>query len=467
MKKKAGIYSVLIVFLWLSCKDEKEIRTVNNLPNIIYILADDLGYGDLGCYGQTKFTTPNIDKLAKQGLLFTQHYAGATVCAPSRSALLTGQHTGHTPIRGNKKIELPKESVTIAEVLKNNGYVTGGFGKWGLGTSGNSGSPLQQGFDTFYGYYSQMLAHHYYPNNLWDNDKKINLTENDGLKKGQYAPNLIHKKALSFIDNHKTKPFFLFYPSIIPHAELFAPQKYMNRFVGKFKNDSKYKGVDNGKFYKKGRYGSQENPKAAFAAMVSLLDDQVGEIVQKVKDLGLEENTIFIFTSDNGPHNEGGAKPYFFNSNGIYKGLKRDLFEGGIRVPMLVKWKGKIKEGTTTKHSSAFWDVLPTFTDILGVKTPSKTDGISFLPTLLQEKKQQKHDYLYWEFHELKGRKAILKDNWKLVVYKVKTEPKYFLFNIDKDPSEKINLVEEMPEKVNELKALMANARTESKDFTF
>ncbi|MHB0756724.1 arylsulfatase [Polaribacter sp. M15] len=458
----------LILLISSSCAlKKKNNASITQKPNIIYILADDLGYGDLSAYGQTKFSTPNIDKLAKEGILFTQHYAGSTVCAPSRSSLMTGLHTGNTPIRGNSKMELPKKSLTIAEILKDHGYATGGFGKWGLGTSGKSGSPLHQGFDTFFGFHSQMLAHHYYPNFLWDNDTKVILKGNQGLNKKQYAPNLIHQKALSFIEKHQKAPFFLFYPTIIPHAELFAPKQYINQFIGKFNPEKSYKGVDQGKLYKKGRYGSQKNGHAAFVAMITLLDDQVGEIVQKIKDLGLEKNTIFIFTSDNGPHKEAGADPIYFNSNGIYKGFKRDLFEGGIRVPMIVKWKGKIKENSTTNHPSAFWDVLPTITDLLNVDLKTKTDGISFLPTLLQNEPQKKHDFLYWEFHEKGGRQAVLKNHWKLIKYNVKKTPKFFLFDIEKDPGESINLADKMPQKFKELKKLMASARTESQQFKF
>lgn len=457
----------LIIISISSCSEKKKGVLNVNKPNIIYILADDLGYGDLSCYGQTKFSTPNIDALAKEGLLFTQHYSGSTVCAPSRSALMTGQHTGNTPIRGNKKIELPKASFTVAELLKQNGYATGGFGKWGLGTSGAQGSPLNQGFDTFFGYHSQRLAHHYYPNHLWDNNKVIILEGNKGLNKKQYAPVLIHKKALSFIDNHKNEPFFLYYPTIIPHAELFAPQDYIEKFKGKLEPEKSFVGIDEGELYKEGRYGSQENSHAAFAAMITLLDDQVGEIVQKVKDLGLEENTIFIFTSDNGPHKEGGADPDYFNSNDGLKGYKRDLYEGGIRVPMIAKWKGKIAAGTTTNHPSAFWDVLPTFADLLKVDAPFKTDGISFSPTLLHQENQKKHDYLYWEFHELNGRQAVLKDHWKLVKYNVKTKPEYFLFDLQNDIEETNDLKGTNTAKLEELKTIMANARTASEDFKF
>ncbi len=455
-----------------SCIEKKAAISNNSKPNIIYILADDLGYADLSCYGQSHFQTPNIDKLAQEGLMFTQHYAGSTVCAPSRSSLLTGQDTGHTPIRGNKQSEmgqlpLPRESYTIAELLKDNGYVTGAFGKWGLGNSGSEGDPLNQGFDEFFGYHDQKLAHHYYPYYLWNNDKIFTLNENEGLEKRQYAPNLIHEKALSFITNHKDEPFFLYYPSIIPHAELFAPKDYMDLFVGKFNPEKPFKGIDEGEDYKKGGYGSQQNPHAAYAAMITLLDHQVGEIMKKVKDLGLENNTIFIFTSDNGPSKEGGADPDYFDSNGIYRGIKRDLFEGGIRVPMIVKWEGKIKPNRITDHMSAFWDVMPTLAELLKVDPIRSSDGISFLPTLLDLGKQKKHEYLYWEFHELGGRQAIRKDYWKLVKNKVNKGGDYLLFDLSKDASESKNLADEIPKKVKELTELLETARTESKDFKF
>ena len=321
---------------------DNHTENISSKPNIIYILADDLGYGDLSNLGQKHFKTPNIDKLAKEGMLFTQHYAGSSVCAPSRSSLLTGLHTGNTFIRGNKEVRpegqfpLPKNTVTFPKMLQTEGYTTGAFGKWGLGFPGSEGEPLQQGFDTFYGYNCQRLGHHYYPYHLWDDNQKVILDRNSGKKKEQYAPNLIHQKALNFIDKNKDKPFFLFYPTIIPHAELAAPKEYMEKFIEKFSPEKPYKGLDDGEKYRNGNYESQTHPHAAFAAMITLLDDQVGEIMQKIKDLGLEKNTIIIFTSDNGAHQEGGADPNFFNSTGGLRGFKRDLFEGGIRVPLII-----------------------------------------------------------------------------------------------------------------------------------
>ena len=467
------IIFALIVLFACTPQDSKNNQVQQKQPNVIYILADDLGYGDLSSYGQEKFTTPHIDQLAKEGLLFTKHYAGSTVCAPSRSSLLTGQHTGFTPVRGNIELEdgqlpLPDSTFTLAELFKAHKYKTGIFGKWGLGGISTEGNPLKQGFDEFFGYINQRLAHHYYPDYLWDNEEKQILEKNQGLSKGQYAPDLIHQKALAFIDKNKDAPFFLFYPSIIPHAELFAPEEYMNQFIRKYPETKSFKGTDEGEKYKKGNYGSQEHPRAAFAAMMTLLDDQVGELVQKVKDLGLEDNTIFVFTSDNGQHKEGGQDAKFFNSNGELRGHKRDLFEGGVRVPMIVKWSNHVQPDTTTDHASAFWDVLPTFADILNDDKELTTNGISFLPTLLnQPDKQKKHDYFYWEFHENNSKQAIIKNNWKFVITKLNTEPRYFLFNLENDESEEHNLVSTYPEKVAELEQLMKESRTPSKHFNF
>ena len=378
--------------------------TAQQKPNIVYILADDLGYGDLSCYGQKRFQTPNIDKLASQGMLFTQHYAGCTVCAPSRSSLMTGLTSGHTPIRGNKSVTpegqypIAAETFTMAEMLKETGYVTGAFGKWGLGSSGSEGDPNNQGFDEFYGYNCQSLAHNYYPGHLWDNQMKVILEGNSGDKFGEYAPEMIQQRALQFIEKNKDKPFFLFYPNTIPHAELLLPEENLKEFRGKFLPEKVFKGAEPGsQNFRNGPYGTQSESHAAFAAMVTLLDQQVGEVVAKLKELGLEKNTIIIFTSDNGPHLEGGADPDYFDSNGPLKGYKRDLYEGGIRVPMIACWPDKIAAGSKSDHVSAFWDVMPTVAELAGVKSPQKIDGISFLPTLLGKSGQKVHKSMYWE----------------------------------------------------------------------
>lgn len=444
------------------------------LPNIVYILADDLGFGDLSCYGQQKFSTPNIDRLAREGMLFTQHYTGCTVSAPSRSCLMTGQHTGHTPIRGNKGWEpegnwpLPNDAYTVAEMLKSKGYVTGAFGKWGLGYIESEGDPNKQGFDEFYGYNCQGLAHNYYPDHLWHNHEKVLLSENDSGKTGAYSADLIHKAALNFIRTNRNKPFFLFYPTTIPHAELFAKEEYMKIFRGKFDPEKSYKGVDEGKSFRLGPYGSQPEGHAAFAAMVTELDDYVGEILFMLKEFGLEKNTIVIFSSDNGPHLEGGADPDYFNSNGDLRGYKRDLYEGGIRTPMLVKWPAKVNAATITTHISAFWDILPTFAEITGAEIPENIDGISFLPTLLG-KKQKQHEYLYWEFHEQGGKTALRMGNWKAVKLNAdkNSQKNIELYNLSTDIGETKNIASSNPEIVKKIEEIMDLAHIKSDIFPF
>ncbi len=308
-------------------------------------------------------------------------------------------------------------------MLKTQGYVTGAFGKWGLGYIDTEGDPNAQGIDEFFGYNCQSLAHNYYPDHLWNNHEKILLHENDSGKTGIYSADIIHKTALEFMEKNRKNPFFLFYPTTIPHAELIAREEYMNMFRGKFEPEKSFRGVDDGANYRLGPYGSQSESHAAFAAMVTQLDDYVGEIMAKLAELGLDKNTIVIFASDNGPHQEGGADPDYFDSNGPLKGFKRDMYEGGIRTPLLVMWPGKIKAGTTSDHVSAFWDVMPTLAEVAGMKSPENIDGISFLPTLLGKKKQAKHEYLYWEFHEQGGKVAVRMENWKAVKRDIDKNP--------------------------------------------
>ena len=444
-------------------------------PNIIYILADDLGYGDLSCLGQEKFKTPHIDGLKAKGMFFSQHYSGSTVCAPSRSALMTGRHTGHTFVRGNKEVQpegqvpIPADEVLLPEILKEAGYVSGAFGKWGLGYPGSEGDPLSQGFDVFFGYNCQRLGHHYYPYHLWENDRKLILEENSGTAKGAYAPELIHERTLRFIEDNRDKAFFCYVASIIPHAELVAPEEYMEMFRDRLPEKKPYKGYDQGPKLRQGQYQSQPEPRAAFAAMVKLLDDQVGEIVAKTEELGIADRTLIIFTSDNGPHQEGGADPDYFNSNGPFRGHKRDLYEGGIRVPMIAYWPGVIKAGAKSDHISAFWDMVPTFTEIAGVETPSDIDGISLLPTLLGKGQQREHKYLYWEFHELGGRIAIRMGKWKGVRYNVLKKPdgKMELYDLHLDPGEKKNVARKYPAVVREMERMLETARTPSAVFQF
>lgn len=462
-----------LLFIVLCCQNSPQ--WVTSKPNIVLIVADDLGYGDLGIYGQQHFSTPNIDRLAKKGMLFTQFYSGSTVCAPSRSALMTGQHTGHTPIRGNKEVRpegqhpLPKSTPTLAKILQNEGYTTGAFGKWGLGAPGSEGDPIDQGFDTFYGYNCQRFGHHYYPTHLWHNRDSIPLPQNLNKADQAYGPELIHQQTLKFIDTHQKEPFFLYVPSIIPHAELAAPAAAMAPFRNQLLPEKAFIGVDDGPTFNQGPYRSQDECHAAFAAMVTLLDQQVGDIVEKLSTLGLLENTLILFTSDNGPHLEGGADPDYFDSNGILRGYKRDLYEGGIRVPLLAHWPGKIAPGTQTNHVAAFWDIFPTLSQLLNTQQKLNQDGLSFLPTLLGKENQMQHDYLYWEFHERGGRQAIRQGKWKLVKYNVlkAAETQIALFDLDQDPGEENNLASQFPEQTKELEAMLEKARTPSTDFPF
>lgn len=359
--------------------------------------------------------------------------------------------------------------VTVAELLKNKGYTTGVFGKWGLGYPGSKGDPNAQGFDTFYGYNCQRLAHNYYPYHLWDNQEKVLLNGNTGTQTNHYAPESIHNRALDFIEENQDTPFFLYYPSIVPHAELAAPERLMEKYRQQFSPEKEYKGVEeDSPLYKDGGYASQKHPRAAFAAMVHLLDEQVGEIRQKLEELGIAENTIILFTSDNGPHWEAGADPIFFNSNAGLRGHKRDLYEGGIRVPLIAFWEGKIKPNSHSAHVSAFWDFLPTVCEIVNVKTPENSDGISFLPEL-QEQDQKKHEFLYWEFHEQGGKQAVRFGNWKGVRLKMTANPStpIELYNLSTDKQERNNVADQNPNIVQQIDAIMRKEHKLSKTFRF
>ncbi|QIH34734.1 arylsulfatase [Sphingobacterium sp. DR205] len=444
-------------------------------PNIILILADDLGYGDVGFNGQKLIKTPNIDRLAKEGMIFSQFYAGTAVCAPSRSALLSGKHTGHTSIRDNLGVKpegqypIADSVLTIAEILKNAGYKTGAFGKWGLGPVGSEGDPNRQGFDRFYGYNCQSLAHRYYPSHLWDNHEKVVLKQNGDLEHTvDYAPDLIQQQALDFIGRHKEEPFFLFLPHILPHAELLVPddslfQYYKGRFA-----ETPFKGFD----YKKGSekptgYVSQKYPKATFAAMVARLDLYVGQVMQKLRESGLEENTLVIFTSDNGPHMEGGADPEFFNSAGGFRGIKRDLYEGGIRIPFIAKWPAAVRSGQQNDFIGAFWDMLPTLSEIVGTKAPKDIDGISFANALSGKKPQAQHEYLYWEFHKKGGKQAVRYGKWKGVRLNVLSNRNgpIELYDLSLDPQERHNIASEFPDIARKIAQFMAQAHVESPIF--
>ncbi len=440
-------------------------------PNVVLIVADDLGYGDLSCYGQEKFQTPHIDRLALSGTRFTRSYSGTTVSAPSRASLMTGLHTGHTPIRGNKEMEpegqypLPAKTFTLFQLFKNAGYVTGAFGKWGLGQPGSTGDPNNQDVDDFFGYNCQRMAHNYYPDHLWHNQTKIELPENRNGQFGTYAQDLIQSRALEFIDNHSNSPFFLYVPMVLPHAELVVPEDSIIRQLrGRFE-EKPYKGVDSGPHFRKGGYMSQEYPRATHAAMVKRIDLYVGQIIDKLKETGVYENTLIIFTSDNGPHREGGGDPDFFNSNGICRGYKRDLYEGGIRVPTIISWQKKVPAGRENSFPFAFWDYLPTFAQLLKQKAPTGTDGISVLPTIMGEKGQKKHDYFYFEFQEQGCRQAIIQGDWKLLHLDVRKGGRFELYNLASDPSENHNLIALFPLKATELKEMMKAARTDHPDW--
>jgi len=474
MPKQLSKTFITIAFVNLSMLLQPAItigqRATTTPPNIIFILADDLGYGDLGCYGQKLIQTPNLDAMAKQGIRFTQFYAGTAVCAPSRSSLLTGQHTGHTPIRGNKGVEpegqwpIPDSALTIAEVLKKAGYATGDFGKWGLGPVASSGDPIKQGFDSFYGYNCQSLAHNYYPDHLWQNDTRINFAANTLNSFADYSADLIHQKALSFISDQKNKPFFLYLSYTLPHAALQVPN---DSLFQKYKKLFKEKEQPIPEQWDGKGYAPQSYPHAAYAAMVNRLDIYVGQMLQKLRELGIDKNTLVIFSSDNGPHKEGGNDPVFFNSNGSLRGIKRDLYEGGIREPVIAWWPGKIKAGSTSDYTGAFWDFLPTFAELAKQPKPQNIDGISIVPALLGQKNAPVHPWLYWEFHEQGGKQAVRMGKWKGVKLNAAGNPNgpIELYDLQHDVSEKNNIAGKHPEIVQAIQKIMQEQHRESPDF--
>ncbi|WP_051107187.1 arylsulfatase [Niabella aurantiaca] len=468
--RNSGLIPVLIILLLVAEGSLIKIAAQQR-PNIVLILADDLGYGDVGVYGQQKIRTPHIDRLAREGKTFRQFYTGTAVCAPSRSSLLTGQHTGHTPIRGNKRVvpegqwPLPAGTHTIAQLLKNTGYTTGCFGKWGLGFPGSSGDPVKQGFDRFYGYNCQTLAHDYFPDHLWDNGRRIEFPNTRGSQKC-YAAEAIHDRALAFIQQNRDGPFFLFLAYTLPHAALQLPEDdtllayYKKAF---HETPVPVPGTWDGKGYRPQAY-----PKAAYAAMVGKLDGYVGDIMSRLKALGIDKNTLVIFSSDNGPHKEGGNDPVFFNSSGGLKGIKRDLYEGGIRAPFITRWPGKIKAGTRSDFSGAFWDLLPTFAALAGTEVPADVDGISIVPALLGEK-QKEHPFLYWELHEDGGKQAVRMGRWKGVRKNVfeSDAAAVELYDLRTDPGEQQNVAATHPQIVSAIAGIMSRSHTENPNFPF
>lgn len=453
-------------------------------PNIIYIYADDLGYGEIGPNGQEKIRTPNLDKMAKEGMRFTQHYTSTPVCAPARCALLTGKHTGHTYIRGNRERgqfadaeeggqwPLPEGTVTIGTLLKKADYVTGAIGKWGLGMTGNSGHPNKQGFDYFYGYLDQKQAHNYFPTHLWENTKwdtldnpfiyvhtprdpegktdsealenfsKNNLRPGDAgffdaYKGEDYSIDFMAAHAEQFIRRNKDRSFFLYLPFNIPHVSLQVPDSALKQYVGQFP-EQPYLGAQG--------YAPQKFPLSAYAAMITYLDSEVGKIFSLLDELGLDQNTIVMFSSDNGPTFNGGVNAEFFNSTAGFRGQKMDVYEGGIREPMLAWWPGKIKAGAVSNHISAQYDVMATLCDIAGTAPARDTDGISFLPTLLgKDKAQRQHDFLYFEYPEKGGQVAVRTGKWKGVKTDLRAHPSkaWELYNLEEDPFETTNVANE------------------------
>lgn len=441
----------------------------NSKPNIVLILADDLGYGDLSCYGQEVLHTPNIDQMASEGVMFTNHYTGSTVCAPSRASLLTGLHTGHVSVRGNRpEMQLYDEEITLGEIMKQAGYVTGAIGKWGVGSPPPVDDPERNGFDSFYGYINMWHAHNFYPEFLYRNGMKENLPGNkllliDGQnpwaelaegtgvakKKVTYVHDLFNKEALEFITASKDTSFFLYLAYNVPHA---------NNEAGRMFEDG-MEVPDYGEFADR----DWPNPEKGFASMIRNLDNSVGLINNRLIKLGLADNTLVIFFSDNGPHEEGNHKVDFFNSSGHLRGKKRDLYEGGIKTPFIAKWPRKIKPGTASGHISCFWDFLPSFCELAGVQVPENIDGISFIPAMTGKHEiQEEHPYMYWEFYEAGGKQAVRKGNWKGVRLDVSKGETYFeLYELSTDPAEELNIADKHPEIVRDMLKIMEESHTE------
>lgn len=469
-------------------------------PNIVFIFADDLGYNDLGCYGQKIIETPNIDALAQNGIRFTQYYTGSPVSAPSRCILLTGKHSGHAFIRGNHewsergdvwdyyKMEadpslegqypIPAESVTFSKMLQEKGYTTACIGKWGLGAPFTEGVPEKQGFDLFFGYNCQRQAHTYYPGHLWRNDEIVKLnnpfvvprtTELDGdgdqtksesyarYNLTDYAPALMLDETISFIRSAKDKPFFLHFTTVIPHVPLQAPKEWVDKYREKIREEEPYLG-------ERGYFPCQY-PMATYAAMIGYLDYQVGQIVEELKKLGLYENTIIFFTSDNGPVTTGGANSAFFGNakpfNQAANRLKSTVYEGGIRVPMIISWPAVIKTASVSDHVWAAWDIFPTFCDLAGAEHPGGLDGISVMPTILGKGRQKQHEYLYWEFPERRGQQAVRLGEWKGVRDSTRDgNLKVRLFNLKDDITEESDLSEKYPDIVKKMEDIMVQEHT-------
>lgn len=450
---------LLCLILPLACLVAPPGRGAEPPPNLVFILADDLGYGHLGCYGQQKIRTPNLDRLASQGMRFTQAYAGSHVCAPSRSTLMTGLHTGHTPVRANgKDRHLYAEDVTLAEVLKKAGYTTGGFGKWGLGTEKTPGVATKQGFDEWFGQYHQVHAHFFYPFWIWQNETRYPLPGNEGGKRGQYVHDVIHGKALDFIRRNKDRPFFAYLPYTLPHVELVVPEESERPYRGKFPKQA----IPDPR---PGYLGSEDGY-TTYAGMISRLDDHAGQVLALLKELGIEDRTLVLFSGDNGPQ---GGKPWdllveFFDGNGPLRGSKGDFYEGGLRVPLIARWPGHVRAGSVTDHPCAFWDVLPTLAGAAGAAVPQGLDGTSFLPTLTGRGEQQHAAGFYWEYPYPKGiGQACRVGDWKAVVPRPGAPLE--LYDLKTDPGETRDAAASHPEVVARMKEFLAASHAPEREY--
>jgi arylsulfatase A-like enzyme len=429
-------------------------------PHILLIQADDLGYGDLSAYGQTKFQTPSLDRLAREGIRFTQYYSGSTVCAPSRATIMTGLHTGHAWVRGNGDIPLRDEDVTVAMSLRDAGYRTAVIGKWGLGVPGTSGQPDKKGFDHSFGFMDHRHPHRQYTDHLWRNGERV---ETD--LESDYANDLVTRETLTFIEREDPRPFFVYLNYTVPHAELRPPADSLESFKGHFPetpfNNPKADAVPAGAKFDAPSLGyrSQPTPKAAFAGAIARMDRDIGRILDSLRSRGLEDKTLVLFVSDNGPHREGGADPQFFNSNGGLRGIKRDLYEGGIRVPMIARWKGTIPAGRVSDHVWAHWDMFPTLAAFAGAKVPAGLDGMSMAPAVRGETAPM-HEYLYWEFHERGFQQAVRTGKWKAV--RLKPGAPLELYDLDADRKEERDVAASHADVVARIETYLKTARTPS-----
>ena len=427
-------------------------------PNIILIQADDLGYGDLSAYGQARFKTPSLDRLAARGIRFTQYYAGSTVCAPSRTALMTGLHTGHAWIRGNGEIPLRDEDRTIAMALKDAGYRTAVIGKWGLGRPGTPGQPDRKGFEYSFGFLDHRHAHRQFTDHLYRNSEPVS-TDNDN----EYVNDLFTREATAFVERADPRPFFLYLNYTVPHAELRVPEDSLRPLRGKFPEtpfenapaDGRAAGPDDRSL----GYRSQPTPKAAFAAMIIRMDGDIGRLTELLRHRGIDRRTLVMFVSDNGPHQEGGATPAFFKSSGGLRGIKRDLYEGGIRVPMIASWPGTIPEGRVSAHPWAHWDMFPTLAEIASAEIPAGLDGLS-MARALRGRAQPAHDFLYWEFHERGFQQAARMGRWKGV--RLSKDAPLEIYDLQADPAERVNVAATHPDVVSKIDGFLRTARTES-----